>query len=407
MESLRKPEQLLIDEYDYALPDSAVAVCPVEERDSARLLIYNGGNITDSIFSNLHTQIPGGFTVVLNNTRVIEARLKFSKATGGSIEIFCLRPAASQSEEQALAATGTVQWRCFVGGAAKWKPSEPLYKNVTIGNDIVILKAEYIERERDSIGIEFSWPGEYAFAEILGAAGAIPLPPYIKRGAEDFDKERYQTVFANRKGSVAAPTAALHFTDYVFSSFKTKQINSAYITLHVGAGTFKPVQTPVIADHVMHAESFFITDELVKNLIEAPALIAVGTTSLRTLESLYWIAIKLRNGREELSLSQWEAYEISDHNLSFTNCMIGLHKYMLKTGKATLQCNTSLLIIPGYRFRSAEGLITNFHQPRSTLLLLIAAFVGDDWKKIYNHALEHNYRFLSYGDSSLLWKKGS
>jgi S-adenosylmethionine:tRNA ribosyltransferase-isomerase len=305
-----------------------------------------------------------------------------------------------------MAHKGPVTWRCFIGGASKWKPGQVLQKKVSINGVEVNLQARYKAREENAFAIEFSWslPG-ISFDEVMHAAGSMPLPPYIKRKSSVEDEERYQTVFAQYPGSVAAPTAALHFTNTVFEELKAKNIQQHFITLHVGAGTFKPVKAETIAGHSMHAEKFGVSLETLAEIKNNDEIIAVGTTSLRTLESLYWMGLKLSRGMAlPFKLDQWEAYEL-DTSLSYAESIGCIIKYLEDQGIAKVFCETKLLIIPGYKFRSARALITNFHQPQSTLLLLVAAFIGEDWKKVYDYALSNNFRFLSYGDSSLLWRR--
>jgi len=341
---------------------------------------------------------------VLNNTRVIEARIFFQKETGGVIEIFCLEPWGS-SIEAAMMQEEKATWLCLIGGASKWKPGLVLHKK---GENGIDLYARYRGKEGEAFLIELSWtPPETPFAEVLHASGAIPLPPYIKRKAEDLDAARYQTIFSLHEGSVAAPTAALHFTERVLEDLEAKNILPSYVTLHVGAGTFKPVKAETIEGHQMHSEPFTVTRRTLEELVHADQIVAVGTTSLRTLESLYWLGIKLANGAAECSLEQWEAYalEAVSGNTSYRESYGHLLSYLEARGETALHCRTALIIVPGYRFRVAEGLVTNFHQPGSTLLLLVAAFVGEDWRRIYDYALAHDFRFLSYGDASLLWRQ--
>jgi S-adenosylmethionine:tRNA ribosyltransferase-isomerase len=351
--------------------------------------------------------LESGTTFILNNTRVIEARILFQKPTGGVIEIFCLEPTDEYNIENAISHSGPVRWNCLIGGASKWKPGQVLQKELLINGRQAMLSAHYIEKLSDSFVIEFSWQSpDVSFGEVVHAAGAIPLPPYIKREAIADDANRYQTIFARHQGSVAAPTAALHFTDTVFKKLAQKDIHPSYITLHVGAGTFKPVKTETIAEHAMHAEHFHVSLKTLEKLAGSRTIVAVGTTSLRTLESLYWIGIKIIRHQfseiDELVLEQWEAYELKDENISYSESMRAIIGFMEQQNMEEVFCRTSLIIVPGYTFRSAKALLTNFHQPQSTLLLLVAAFIGDDWEKVYQHALDNDYRFLSYGDSSLL-----
>jgi S-adenosylmethionine:tRNA ribosyltransferase-isomerase len=394
------PRNLFIKDYTYPLSADQIADFPLERRDHSRLLVYRDRKIGDDYFFNLVTHLPKRSVIVLNNTRVIEARVLFKKATGGVIELFCLEPGKQQIKD-ALAQTGKVTWNCLIGGASKWKPGLVLQKKL---GEEGMLEARYVGKSGDSFLIEFSWsPGHLYFSDVLHQVGATPLPPYIKRVAETTDTERYQTVFNREQGSVAAPTAALHFTDHLLESLK-KQHDVAYLTLHVGAGTFQPVKSEQIGDHGMHSEPFSVSRQLVKQVMDADTVIPVGTTSLRTLESLHWLGVKLiKEGRiEQWTLGQWEAYELVKNNVARKESFGALLRYMEKGNLEELWCRTSLLIAPSYTFNVPSGLITNFHQPQSTLLLLIAAFVGEDWKKIYSHALQEKYRFLSYGDSSLL-----
>jgi S-adenosylmethionine:tRNA ribosyltransferase-isomerase len=400
------PETIYISDYNYELPSANIAEVPLLNRDDSKLLIYKDGKITDSEFNQLPSYLEPGSTLILNNTRVIEARLLFHKETGATIELFCLEP-YELSIEQAMQQHEKSIWKCLIGGASKWKPGQLLTKPIG-ENSGYVLTARYIEKKEDYFLIEFSWNNaSIPFVEVLHETGAIPLPPYIKRKAEKLDWERYQTVFSEQEGSVAAPTAALHFTQNTFQQLKERNVYYDYITLHVGAGTFKPVKSATIAGHNMHAEPFSVKRQVIEKLVNATRIIATGTTSLRTLESLYWISLKLKiSPSAELRLDQWEAYSIDEKlpNISTKASFEYLLQWMDEKALTELHCQTSLIIIPGYQFKVAHGLITNFHQPHSTLLLLIAAFIGDNWKEVYSHALQNNYRFLSYGDSSLLWR---
>jgi S-adenosylmethionine:tRNA ribosyltransferase-isomerase len=404
-----KPSEVFIKDFDYALSNEKIAAYPLDKRDESKLLIYQKERIFEDIFKNLSAYLPISSSLVLNNTKVIEARIMFQKNTGGVIEIFCLEPADNIPHIIALSSQEKIRWNCLIGGASKWKHGDILKKEINIQGNKLILEAKYIEKREDYFIIEFSWHPSFHFAEVLHAAGLIPLPPYIKRTPIKEDSERYQTIFAKSEGSVAAPTAALHFTDAVFEELKAKNISANYVTLHVGAGTFKPVKTETIAEHSMHAEQFEVSIDTLKNLSQSKNIVAVGTTSLRTLESLYWIGIKIINGffkgNENITLGQWEAYELENKNLSYSESLETIIAFLEEKKSRTLFCQTSLIIIPGYKCYSAKALITNFHQPKSTLLLLVAAFIGDDWTKIYDFALKNDFRFLSYGDSSLLWRK--
>ena len=416
------PRNLSIADYTYDLPEDRIAKFPLEERDASRLLIYQNGVITEDQYRQLPSYLPADSLLVFNNTKVVEARLLFQKASGGVIEIFCLEPHEQYPDiTKAMLQKGKVFWHCLVGGVSKWKPGQVLEKKIKSGKRDIILEARYNEKRTGSFVIELSWSDQdLSFAELLHLAGAIPLPPYIKRAAEESDKNRYQTVYAVQDGSVAAPTAGLHFTDAIFKSLEQKKIKTAFVTLHVGAGTFKPVKANQMADHEMHAEWIDVDRGFIDTLQEQinKNIIAVGTTSLRTIESLYWIGLKLMqadqkhsgtNSKEPdlLTISQWEPYDLPNQDIPAPAALRYLSDWMDKNKMEKLVTKTQILIAPGYTFRIVKGLITNFHQPQSTLLLLVAALVGQDWKKIYNHALQNNFRFLSYGDGSLLWRRGS
>lgn len=416
---IHHPKNLSITDYTYDLPEDRIAKFPLAERDSSRLLIYQNGVINEDQYRQLPSHLPADALLVFNNTKVVEARLLFQKASGGMIEIFCLEPDEQYPDiTRAMLQKGKVFWHCLVGGASKWKPGQLLEKKIKSDNSDIVLEARYTEKRGGSFIIELSWSDtELSFAELLHMAGAIPLPPYIKRAAEESDKDRYQTVYAKQDGSVAAPTAGLHFTDAIFKDLEQKKIQTAFVTLHVGAGTFKPVKTDQMADHEMHAEWMDVDRTFIDTLQKQSDknIIAVGTTSLRTLESLYWIGVKLMKAdqqpcgaggleQELLTVSQWEPYDVPNQNISFSTALKYLSDWMEKNNMEKLVTKTQILIAPGYTFRIVKGLITNFHQPQSTLLLLVAALVGKDWKKIYNYALQNDYRFLSYGDGSLLWK---
>jgi S-adenosylmethionine:tRNA ribosyltransferase-isomerase len=399
-------KDLSISAFDYLLPPDQIADFPLPQRDASRLLVYRDNSIEDFHFGQLPDFLPQNASLVLNDTRVIEARLLFRKESGGTIEIFCLEPERPAGMIGAMAETVSAEWRCLIGGASKWKPGLVLEKDLHVDGIQVILHARFLAKEADSFRVGFSWTGSVSFAAVLHAAGQIPLPPYIKRTPDAADTERYQTVFAHQKGSVAAPTAALHFTPSVFAELAEKGIETGYVTLHVGAGTFMPVKSETIGEHPMHAEHFTVTLDFLERLAAAETIVAVGTTSLRTLESLYWLGVKVKQGQTDLVLGQWEAYELPG-DATYRETLLCLVDHLRAMGKSELDCRTSLLILPGYRIKSARALITNFHQPKSTLLLLVAAFIGPNWKKVYDHALRSGYRFLSFGDSSLLWREES
>lgn len=404
------PKHISILDYTYQLPDERIALRPLPERDASRLLIYQNGKIRENTYRHIADYIPEASMLVFNNTRVINARLNFLRSTGGRIEIFCLEPAGDIPEYQTVMnSTGSAAWYCLVGNAAKWKDDEILSSRIgTVKEGEVVLHARKIKKTGDQFLIELSWePASLHFAEILDMAGDIPLPPYIKRKTEEADKDRYQTIYAEQEGSVAAPTAGLHFTDRIFQELDTKRISREYVTLHVGAGTFKPVKADKMESHDMHAEWIDVSADTIKKLmLQKGRIIAVGTTSLRTLESLYWMGVKahLDPDKKDLSISQWDAYEepLSTCQLGLEEALQSLLNWLQRHQRNRLFTQTQILIAPGYCFRVASALVTNFHQPQSTLLLLVAAAIGDDWKKVYQYALDNGFRFLSYGDGSLL-----
>ena len=415
---MTNPKNISIHDYAYSLPEERIAKYPLAERDASKLLLYNNGVITEESYKNITYHIPENSLLVFNNTKVVEARLLFQKATGGAIEIFCLDPHEQYSDiTNAMLQKEKILWQCLVGGVSKWKAGQVLEKKIRQGTKEIILKASYIEKRADSFIIELSWsPVELSFAEILHLAGAIPLPPYIKRAVEESDSERYQTVYAQFDGSVAAPTAGLHFTENIFNQFIEKKIQTDFVTLHVGAGTFKPVKSKTMLEHEMHAEWIDVSKTTIENILNNldNNIIAVGTTSLRTIESLYWLGLKSREegvgslptgqaGRESLQLLQWEAYELMKKNVAPKDALLFLLEWMYKNKLERLITKTQILIAPGYEFKIIKGLITNFHQPQSTLLLLVAALIGKEWKDVYNFALQNDFRFLSYGDVSLLY----
>lgn len=399
-------QKILIEDYTYDLPNERIAHHPLPKRDDSKLLVYKSGRTKDNHFYNLPEHLPEDSLLILNNTKVIEARLLFKKLSGGLIEIFCLQP-HKQSMEIALQQKGSCRWQCMIGGASKWKAGQVLNKELLIDGKMVVLSATYQGKIEDGFVIQFDWtPADLHFVRVIHAAGAIPLPPYIKRSAEGLDTDRYQTIFGKYEGSVAAPTAALHFTDNVFEKLYQKNIRTEFVTLNVGAGTFKPVKTESIADHHMHGEDFTIEKTVLQQVINAKTVIAVGTTSLRTIESVYWLGVKLLSGKvgDQWMLEQWEMYSL-DGSIDYKTSLGAIVSWMEENNLSQLHCRTSMIIVPGYQFKIPSAIITNFHQPQSTLLLLIAAFIGEDWKKVYQHALENDYRFLSYGDSSLLWRE--
>ena len=402
------PKDISIEAYNYDLPDNRIALHPLEQRDASKLLLYKNGTITETVFANIDEHLPADGLLVFNNSKVINARIKFTKSSGSTIEIFCLEPYGDITEyNKVMQSTQKVQWKCLVGGAAKWK-EDFLEKEILIDGKKIILSAKKVEKITEAFIIEFSWqPQHYSFAEIITAAGFVPLPPYIKRHTDNTDTTRYQTIYATHDGSVAAPTAGLHFSEKIFKKLTQKNIEKTYVTLHVGAGTFKPVKAATMSHHEMHAEYIDVTIETIKRINNNLGKITVvGTTSLRTIETLYWIALKIYKNKAEndLVISQWDAYTLEDNQniISANDALACLIQWMEEKQLKNIFTRTQILIAPGYTFKIANMLVTNFHQPKSTLLLLVAAAIGNDWKKMYNHALQNDFRFLSYGDGNLI-----
>ena len=401
------PRLLEVIDFDYELPAEKIALHPLPQRDASKLLIYKEGVISDAIFSSLPSHLKSGTCLVFNQTKVVPARLVFEKYTGGQIEVFCLAPANSEQDmNRALSNQSPLQLQCLVGGASKWKRGTSLIQR----KENIELSVEMVEKTADAFILQFHWsPAHLPFSSVLEVFGQTPLPPYLKRKVNHADSTRYQTVYANQEGSVAAPTAGLHFTTKTLEELQQNKITLESITLHVGAGTFKPVKAAQMQGHEMHQEWIDVDMAFLekwRNQINSP-LIAVGTTSLRTLESLYWLGVKvaLEPSDKIPVLSQWECYELEKAGLSIEQSLAALLELLRKKKLNKLVTQTALLIAPGYKMKTVDAIVTNFHQPRSTLLLLIAALIGEDWKKVYQHALDHSYRFLSYGDSSLLWRK--
>lgn len=401
------PKNISINDFYYDLPDEKIAKYPLEERDASKLLIYKNGVINESEYKHLAAEIPENSLLIFNNTKVIEARILFQKESGSIIELFCLEPDRKYNDiTTAMLQKGSVLWKCLVGGAKKWK--EELISKII--DEHLTLNAKRIEKKNDCFLIEFSWNDvNLTFAEVLHIAGKIPLPPYLNRDVEEKDKATYQTIYAKHDGSVAAPTAGLHFTEYVLNSLTKKHVELDYLTLHVGAGTFKPVKAETMQDHEMHSELIDVSSLVINKLISKldDTIIVVGTTSLRTIESLYWIGVKLIQSsnnieQESIEISQWDCYELPQ-NIEPKIALESLLNWMNKNNFERLMTKTQIIIAPGYKLKIANAIVTNFHQPKSTLLLLVSAVIGDDWKKVYDHALNNNFRFLSYGDGSLLW----
>jgi S-adenosylmethionine:tRNA ribosyltransferase-isomerase len=401
------PKKISILDYTYDLPAERIALHPMAERDTSRLLVYKNGEIQEGIYKNIADHLPAESLLIFNNTRVIKARIRFQKSSGGIIEIFLLEPFQADYTST-LSAIKKTTWKCMIGGISKWK-EDSLVRSYELGVRSFELKVVLLEKLSDAYVVEFNWDEDISFAEVLEHAGDIPLPPYIKRNTEEADIERYQTIYAKDEGSVAAPTAGLHFTPDIFTKLTAKNIQTNFVTLHVGAGTFKPVKAATMQEHEMHAEWIDVSAAMIENLIEQidKTVVAVGTTSLRTLESLYWMGVKanLNPAIKQLHISQWEVYEepLANTSLSAKEALSSLLKWMKVNNRDRLFTQSQILIAPGYHFKIAKAIITNFHQPQSTLLLLVAAAIGNDWKENYNYAMQHDFRFLSYGDGSLLF----
>jgi len=403
---MANPGNIKIEEYNYPLPDERIAKFPLERRHLSKLLYLKGNNISEKVFYDIPGLIPEKSLLVFNETKVIQARLLFKKPTGASVEIFCLEPVEPVNDFQlAFQQKPPVVWKCLVGNAKRWK-SGTLESTVTVNGKTVLLKAEKVKQLSDSFLISFEWtPAETLFSDVLEASGMIPLPPYLHREPVESDKERYQTVYARLNGSVAAPTAGLHFTDEIIENLKERDIISEKVTLHVGAGTFKPVSSETIDKHEMHTEKVIVKKNTLVNLLNhiGNPVIPVGTTSMRTIESLFWMALKINLGVTlNFEVDQWDPYKLSVPNgFDIKTALRLLIDTLEKNNLEELKGETRLMIAPGYEFKLATGLITNFHQPKSTLLLLVSALIGEKWKEAYDFALNNNFRFLSYGDSCL------
>lgn len=397
-----------IEDYNYPLPDERIAKYPLAERDSSKLLRYVDGKVDEHIFRDITDFLPDNAIMVFNDTKVVPARLHFVRPTGARIEIFCLQPVDPVEYNLAFASTQTCTWKCVIGNAKKWKNDTlNLYLPENHGGKAVELNmtADLVSREGETGIVTFHWDGNLPFSNVLEICGTIPIPPYLNRDSEAIDTERYQTLYARIRGSVAAPTAGLHFTDSVLAKIREKGIDMETVCLHVGAGTFLPVKDSEVAKHPMHREPFVVTKAFLKDLIDShKKVIAVGTTSVRTLESLYHIGVScIEKGHPE-DVEQWAPYT-REYSYSTEEALRAIVNYLEQTSQDALTAGTRIIIVPGFKFRIVDILVTNFHQPESTLILLVSAFVGGDWKTIYDYALAHNFRFLSYGDSSLLFKK--
>ena len=395
-----------IKDYNYELPDSRIAKYPLEERDQSKLLEFRDSCITEHIFRDLPGLLPDNAIMVFNDTKVVPARLHFRRESGASIEVFCLEPHLPVEYNVNFASTGQCEWRCIVGNVKKWK-GDVLRLDNPDGDESVSLmnlRAELVERQGETSIVRFLWDNGAAFSAVLEACGRIPIPPYLNRDTESIDSERYQTLYAKYRGSVAAPTAGLHFTDAVLEAIRSRGIDTETVCLHVGAGTFLPVKSDNVAEHRMHREPFSVSlDFLMKLRHGGHQVIAVGTTSVRTLESLYYVGVGIIEEGEAKDVDQWAPYA-REYDYSLEESLDAIIDYLKARGETSLRVGTRIIIVPGFRFRVVDVLVTNFHQPQSTLLLLISAFIGGEWKPVYEYALAHSFRFLSYGDSSLLFR---
>lgn len=399
--------EIRIEDYNYPLPDERIAKYPLPQRDGSKLLCYRNGEVEEKRFTDIATLLPEGSMMVFNDTKVVPARLHFQRPTGAHIEIFCLEPVQPEEYVTMFAVTDRCRWKCIVGNVKRWKSDTLSLYNPNEDAQVAALslKADLVERQGETSIVEFSWYGGHPFSKVLEIGGSVPIPPYLNRETEDVDLERYQTLYARFRGSVAAPTAGLHFTEKVLQDIRERNITTETVCLHVGAGTFLPVKSSLVSEHTMHREPFVVTlDFLEKLLTKTGRLVAVGTTSVRTLESLYYIGVKCIETGAPADVDQWDPYN-REYPYSLTESLEALVVYMKKNGLKELQLGTRIIIVPGYTFKVVDVLVTNFHQPQSTLLLLISAFVKGDWHKIYDFALANDFRFLSYGDSSVLFRE--
>ena len=397
--------EIHIEDYNYPLTDERIAKYPLAERDSSKLLRYREGKVDHFVFRDLPDLLPDNAIMVFNDTKVVPARLHFERETGAHIELFCLEPIAPNEYNLAFAASEKCSWKCVIGNAKRWKNDVLRLCNPENSKEVaeIGLEARLIERDGQTGTVEFSWKNGAPFSAVLDICGAIPIPPYLNRDTEDIDYERYQTLYARIRGSVAAPTAGLHFTDNVLSRISDKGIDRETVCLHVGAGTFLPVKSSNVSEHVMHREPFVVSKDFLKRILSGIKVVAVGTTSVRTLESLYYVGVSIIEKGEPEDVAQWAPYERS-YNYSTEEAIKAIIDYLDKKGLEELKAGTRIIIVPGFKFRLVDILVTNFHQPESTLILLVSAFVGGDWRTIYDYALTNGFRFLSYGDSSLLFR---
>lgn len=399
--------EIKIEDYNYPLPDERIAKYPLSERDASKLLIYRNGNVSQDRFRNIAEQIPEGSVMVFNDTKVVPARLHFQRESGAHIEIFCLEPVLPEEYVTMFAVTERCRWKCIVGNVKRWK-SDTLHLYNPL-NDTEIedmgLRADLVERCGETSIVEFTWKNGAPFSKVLEICGSVPIPPYLNRDTENIDLERYQTLYARFRGSVAAPTAGLHFTEDVLNEIRFRNVVTDTVCLHVGAGTFLPVKSSNVAEHTMHREPFVVTLPLLERLIDKTGnLVAVGTTSVRTLESLYYVGVKCIESGKPSDVDQWEPYT-REYPYTVQESLNAIADYLRANGLDELKVGTRIIIVPGYEFKLVDVLVTNFHQPQSTLLLLISAFVKGDWHNIYDFALENDFRFLSYGDSSILFRR--
>lgn len=398
-----------ISDYTYDLPENRIARYPLPVRHDSKLLVCRNEQITDEYFRNLPGLLPPESLLIFNNTRVVPARLLFRKETGALIEVFCLEPASPKEYILAFSQHASSTWYCAVGNAKRWKTGHlPLFNPENDpGISKIGLSASLIGQEADRYLVRFSWSADIPFSTVLEVLGRVPIPPYLKREAEDSDLERYQTIYARNRGSVAAPTAGLHFSDRVIREIQDKNIDIAELTLHVGAGTFKPVKTPYIRDHIMHSEPFEVSRNFLERLsTHKGPVVSVGTTSCRCIESLYYLGLQAAAGKEPMFVGQWEPY-VTPREMSYREALEYLLDYLEKNKLDSLRASTQIIIAPSYDFQTTDILVTNYHQPNSTLLLLVAALIGEKWRSVYDHALSHEYRFLSYGDSCLFYNPKS
>jgi S-adenosylmethionine:tRNA ribosyltransferase-isomerase len=432
---MNNPQELSIKDFSYDLPEKRIAQFPLDARDQSKLLVYNNNQISETLFNQLSSLLEVGDALYFNNTRVIHARIFFFKESGAKVEIMCLEPLDSVDTQVAFQQKKSATWKVMIGNSKRWKEGF-LNKEISLNQSKFTLKVEKITQHEDTYTIRFTWDADISFAEMIENAGVLPLPPYMNRDVEGEDENRYQTVYARHDGSVAAPTAGLHFTENVIQSLHSKGISTNYLTLHVGAGTFKPVKAETMLDHEMHEERIHIERSLIESLLKqvegkTGRIVAVGTTSLRSLESIYWFGRRLFMQKEKwdeighLYVEQWEPYQLRIDNDELGNSDKQIQKesfdsiqteidlqtslqaildWMQYKDKTVLTGATQIIIAPPYKIKVADAIVTNFHQPESTLLLLVSAFVGDDWKSIYEYALANDFRFLSYGDSSILFK---